>query len=212
MNVNFEYAKTLAGEGSILLLLSLIPYAGWVLGIIGAVLFMRGVKELSNYYQDEAIYQNSLTGVKYYIVALIAAGVAVAALLLGIGSATGFKFKAGFKPTPAFGIGLVIFLGGLIIAFIFYIVATSHLRKTFDSLAQKSGEKSFTTAGTLLHIGAFLTIILVGFVLIFVAWIFATIGFFTMKSRQFQQYVPQPNESSQPIPPPPQGTTAEPQS
>jgi hypothetical protein len=35
MKVNFEYAKTLAGEGTILLLLSLISYVGWVLGIVG---------------------------------------------------------------------------------------------------------------------------------------------------------------------------------
>ncbi len=53
MNVNFEYSKTLAGEGSILLLLSLIPYAGWVLGIFGVVLLIKSMKEFSNYYQDE---------------------------------------------------------------------------------------------------------------------------------------------------------------
>jgi uncharacterized membrane protein len=189
----------LAGEGSILLLLSLVPYVGWVLGIVGVVLFLRGVKELSNYYEDEKIYQDSLTGVKFYIVALIAAGVAVAALVIGIGSATGFTFKTGFKPTAGFAVGLVTFLAGLVIAFVFYLLATSHLRSTFNTLAQKSGEMSFTTAGDLLRWGAILTIVLVGLILIFVAWIFATIGFFTMKSRQFQQYVPpSPNESSQP--------------
>jgi len=80
MNVSLEYSKTLAGEGAILLLLSLVPYAGWILGIIGVVLLLRGMKELSNYYQDEKIYQDSLTGVKFYIIALIAAGVAIAAL------------------------------------------------------------------------------------------------------------------------------------
>ena len=78
MNVNFEYAKTLAGEGSILLLLSLVPYAGWILGIIGVVLFLKGVRELSNYYQDKEIYQSSWTGVKFYIVAIVAAAVAIA--------------------------------------------------------------------------------------------------------------------------------------
>ena len=31
MNVNFQYSKTLAGEGSILLLLGLVPTVGWVL-------------------------------------------------------------------------------------------------------------------------------------------------------------------------------------
>jgi uncharacterized membrane protein len=193
MNANFEYSKTLAGEGSILLLLSLVPYAGWILGIIGVVLLLKGMKELSNYYQDEKIYQNSLTGVKFYIVALIAAAVAIAAIVIGVGSATGFTFAGGFVPTVGFGAGLVAFLVGLIVSFVFYVLAASHLRKTFNTLAQKSGEASFTTAGNLLWWGAILSIVLVGVVLIFVAWIFATIGFFTMKSRQFQQYPPQPN-------------------
>jgi uncharacterized membrane protein len=200
MNVNFEYAKTLAGEGSILLLLSIVPYAGWVLGIIGVVLLLRGLKELSYYYQDETIYQNSLAGVKFYIIALISAGVAIAALLVGIGTATGFKYKTGFTLTPGFAAGLIAFLGGLLIAFVFYMLATSHLRKTFNTLAQKSGETSFITAGTLLRWGAILSIVLVGFILMFVAWIFATIGFFSMKSQQYQQYAPPPNEN---LPPPP---------
>jgi uncharacterized membrane protein len=192
MNVSFEYSKTLAGEGAILLLLSLVPYAGWVLGIIGIVLLLRGMKELSNYYQDEEIYKNALTGVKYYIIAIIAAGVAVAAITIGVWTATGFTFTSGFVPTVAFGVGIIAFLAGLIIAFIFYILAASHLRRTFNTLAQKSGEESFNTAGTLLWIGALLSIILVGLVLIFVAWIFATIGFFAMKPKQLQQpYNPQ---------------------
>jgi uncharacterized membrane protein len=198
MNVNFEYAKTLAGEGSILLLLSLIPYAGWILGIIGIVLLMRGLKELSYYYQDEKIYQDSLTGVKYYIIAIIAAAVAIAAITLGIGSATGFTFKPNFAPTAALGIGIAAFIGGIVIAFIFYILATTHLRKTFNSLAQKSGEASFTTAASLLWWGAIFTIIVIGLLLIFISWIFATIGFFTMKSRQYQQYTPQNNATAPP--------------
>jgi uncharacterized membrane protein len=204
MNVNFEYSKTLAGEGSILLLLSIVPYAGWILGIIGVVLLLRGMKELSNYYQEEAIYQNALTGVKFYIIALVAAGASIAALLIGIGSATSFKFTKGFVPTVGFGAGLAAFLAGIIVAFVFYVLASSHLRKTFNTLAQKSGEASFFTAGDLLWWGAILTIILVGFILIFVAWIFATIGFFTMKSKQFQQYTPQPTEKPQPTPSPTQ--------
>jgi uncharacterized membrane protein len=192
MNVSLQYSKTLAGEGAILLLLSLVPYAGWILGIIGVILLLRAMKEFSNYYQDEEIYKNSLTGVKYYIVALVAAGVAIASLVIGIWTATGFTFTTGnFVPTIAFGAGLIAFLVGLIVAFVFYILATSHLRRTFDTLALKSGEASFTTAGNLLWWGSILSIILVGFVLILIAWIFAAIGFFTMKTPQQQSYSPQ---------------------
>lgn len=204
MNVSFEYSKTLAGEGAILLLLSLVPYAGWILGIIGVILLLRGMKELSNYYQDETIYKNSLTGVKFYIIALVAAGVAIAALIVGVGSATGFTFK-GFVPTVGFGVGLIAFFAGLIVAFVFYVLATSHLRRTFNTLAQKSGEASFTTAGNLLWWGAILSIVLVGLVLIFIAWIFATIGFFTMKTQQQQPYNPQQNAYTPPSTQPEQG-------
>ena len=76
MGTNFQYSKTLAMEGSILTILGLVPYVGWVLGIIGVILLLRGMKEFANYYQDNEIYQNALTGVKYYIVALIALAIA----------------------------------------------------------------------------------------------------------------------------------------
>ena len=188
MNVSLEYSKTLAGEGAILLLLSMVPYAGWILGIIGVILLMRGMKELSNYYQDEEIYNNSLTGIKFYIIALVAAAVSIAALTIGIWTATGFTFTSGFVPTVAFGLGLVTFLGGLVVAFIFYILAATNLRRTFNTLAQKSGESSFITAGNLLWWGSILTIIVIGLLLILVAWIFATIGFFAMKPQQQQPY------------------------
>jgi uncharacterized membrane protein len=198
MNVSFEYAKTLCGEGSILLLLSLVPYVGWVLGIVGVVLLLRGVKELSSYYQEDKLYRDSWTGVKYYIIAIVAIAVAIAALIIGIWSATGFNFTAAsFVPTIAFGAGVVAFLAGLVTAFVFYILAASHLRNTFRALSQKTGEGSFETAGTLLWIGAILSIIGIGLLLILIAWIFATIGFFTMKSRQYQQYQAQANGGAQ---------------
>ena len=72
------------------------------------------------------------------------------------------RFTAGFVG------GVVAILAGLVIAFVFYILAAIHLRKVFETLAQKTGESSFTTAGTLLLIGAILTIIGVGLILIFI--------------------------------------------
>lgn len=207
MNVNFESSKTTAIEGSILVLLSLIPYVGWVLGIVGIILLLRSMKEFSSYYQDEKIYQDSLTGIKYYVVAIVAGAVAIAAFTVGIWTATDFTSE--FVLTAGFGIGLAAFIAGLVVAFVFYVLASSHLRRTFNSLAEKSGESSFATAGTLLWIGSILTIIGVGLILIFVAWIFATIGFSTMKSRQYQQYASQPNGYGYTQPTQPEQTTSD---
>ncbi len=188
MGTNFQYSKTLAMEGSILTILGAVPYVGWILGIIGVILLLRAMKEFANYYQDNEIYQNSLTGVKYYIVALIALAVA------GAGFVIGFVINS-FPTTFGVGnaIGIAVGAAFLIVAFVFYVLAASHLRKTFNTLAQKTGEQSFETAGTLLWVGAILTIIGIGVLLIFIAWIFAVIGFFTMKGPQQQQpYASQP--------------------
>ena len=147
MGTSFQYGKTLAGEGSILLILSVVPYVGWVLGIIGVILLMRGVRELSNYYQDNEIYENALTGVKYYIVAIVAIAVATAVMVAGF-STFGFDFTnfPGFI-AAGFAVGIAAFIAGLIVAFIFYILAALHLRRTLNILADKTGEHSFATAG-----------------------------------------------------------------
>jgi len=209
MNVNYEYSRTLAAEGSILILLGLVPYVGWILGIIGVVLFLRGMKELSNYYQDERLYQNSWTGVKFYIVALIAAGVAIVAITIGVWTATGFTFTADFVPNVAFGVGVAAFLAGIVTAFVFYVLATSHLRRAFNALAEKTGESYFTTAGILLWWGAILTIVVVGLLLILVAWIYATIGLFSMRPRAQQTFNGQQYDSTQKPTQPEQGNGAE---
>jgi uncharacterized membrane protein len=186
-----ESSKTLAGLGSLLLILSPVPYAGAVLGIIGAILLLIGIKGLSSYYQDNGIYENALMGIIFLIIAVIAVAVSAAALAIGFASLVGL------------GIGILAFIAGLVIAFVFYLVAALRLRKTFDALAQKSGEQSFATAGTLLWWGAILTIVVVGLLLIFLAWIFATVGFFSMRLQPQQQpYGSQPYSSPPPSMPP----------
>lgn len=191
-----ESSKNLALFGSILLLLFWVPYGGVVLGIVGIILFIMGVKGLADFYQDKAIYDNALKGVIYYIIALVAVAVAVAGFLIGF-----FTLGLGFA------LGII----GLVIAFIFYILAAMHLRTTFKDLAQKSGEHSFDTAGLLLWWGAILTIIFVGLFLIFIAWIFAAVGFFSMKPQQRQPYGSQPPAYTPPpvasSPSPTQATT-----
>jgi uncharacterized membrane protein len=197
----------LAGEGAILLLLGLVPTVGWVLGIVGIVLLLKATKELSYYYQDESIYQNTLTGLKYYIVALIAAAVAIG---VGVVSFTTMGLFSGAAPSLALGFvgGVAAILVGLIIAFVFYLLAAIHLRKVFETLSQKTGESSFTTAGTLLLVGAALTIIGIGLILILIAWIFATIGFFSMKPKDYQHYANGNGYPQQPPTQPNQATQA----
>jgi len=203
MGTNFQYSKTLTCEGTILLILGVVPYVGWVLGIIGIILLLRGMKEFAAYYGDASIYNESLTGVKYYIVALIAVAVA------GVSFVVGLATRLGIPGIPSFGnVGLAVGIGalvaGIVLAFVFFILGNGHLRNALNTLAQKSGEHSFATAASLLWWGAIFTIIIVGLLLIFVSWIIATIGFFSMKPRPPEGYNPPPAAYTPPPTQPPQ--------
>jgi uncharacterized membrane protein len=187
MNVNFQYSKNLAIEGSILLLLGLVPTVGWVLGIVGIVLLLKATKELSYYYQDESIHKNAWTGLKYYLVALIAIAVAIGVAVASFATA-GLLSGAPFTLVAGTIGGIIAILAGLAIAFVFYLLAAIHLKKAYETLAQKTGETSFNTASTLLLIGAILTLAGIGLILILVSWIFVIVGFSSMKPREYQPY------------------------
>lgn len=179
---SIESSKTLGIIGTLLLVIGIfVPWGGIVVDIIGIILFMMAIKGFSTAYNDPAMYQNAFTGIIYYIIAAIAAGIAFSSLALG---AFGSIFLLGF--------GIIVFIVALIAAFIFYVLAAKRLRTTLNDLSQKTGEHNFQTAGTLLWWGAILTIIVVGLLLIFIAWIFALIAFLSMRTTAQQPYPPPP--------------------
>jgi uncharacterized membrane protein len=184
-----ESNKNLAGVGSILLALSFIP----IIGIVGIILILIGMKGLSKHYQDDSIYHNALMGVIYYIIGLIASGVLVVAFVIG---AIASPFTMGLSFLAALGLLLI----AAIVLFVFYLLGALQFRKAYNTLAQKSGEHMFETAGTLLFIGAILTIIGVGILLVWVAWVIVAIAFFSMKTQPQQSqytYTAQPTQPQQ---------------
>ena len=146
-------SKTLAGIGSILF--------G---GIIGIILFIIGMKGLSEHYKDKRIYDGLVNAAIFFIIGTIL-------------SASGFVLCIGII-TAIIGIPL------LIIGFIFELLAAKYVKKALQVLAERSGEHLFETAGTLIWIGAWLAIIFVGVILIWIGFIIAAIGFFTLKEPQ----------------------------
>ena len=188
MSSNLESSKSLAGIGAILLFLSFIP----VVGIIGIILLFIGMKGLADYYKEPGIYQNALWGVVFGILALVAIAAGFISLIFG------GIFSAATLGLAGVGLALIGTIVTLVLVFVFYVIAAMYFKKAFSLLAQKTGEHSFETAGNLLWIGALLTIVFgIGLILIFIAWIFATIGFFAIKgSSQPNNYTPPPQAAT----------------
>ncbi len=166
---SLESSKNLAGIGAILLL---FPFVS----IIGIILVFVGMKGLAEYYRDDSIYRDALRGLVFLIIAVVAIAIAVPLFVIG-GMFSAFTIGA-----FGIGLGLISLILLAVIVFVFYVLAAMNLRKAFNTLAQKSGEHMFEAAGAVLFVGAILTIFFfIGLLLIFVAWIIATIAFFSIK-------------------------------
>jgi uncharacterized membrane protein len=153
-------AKTLGGIGSILLLIPAV-------NIVGYILILIATKYVSDELGDKSIFDNML----YAVIAGIV-GVAAAAFIIFTGAA----FSAITFSASAIA-GVIV---GLAIAWIALIVSSIFIRRAYDTMATRLNVGTFRTAGILYFIGAILTIILVGLIILFVAAIVQIIAFFAI--------------------------------
>jgi len=145
------------------------------LGLIGIILVLVSLKGLSEYYNDKEIFTNALYGFIFVLIGIIVALISFFAM---------FMTGAFFAFHPMLGVtGMLSLLVPLTVLFLFYLLRAFFYRKSFTILSQKSGERMFETVGLILLIGAALTIIAVSILILLIAWILATVAFFSMKAR-----------------------------
>ncbi len=179
-------AKTLGGVGSILLLLALAPWAGFVVSIIGWILVLVALKYVSEIINDKSVFNNAIYAVILSIIGLAIGGLAVLGSVFRFMGLNGYTFGSTMNPNvpPADVFGLILgVLAGLAAIWIFVIVSSIFLRRSLDRVSGALNVKMFGTAALLYLIGAVLTIVLVGFVLLFVAEILLVVAFFSIPDR-----------------------------
>ncbi len=166
-------------------------YTG-VLGLVGLILVLIALKRLSDYYNEKGIFDNALYGIIIGIIGLVVfvAGIVVAAvgLLSDLGITWGdwaVLQEIDWRAAVTWDIiepHIAVIIGSLVALFVFVVVSAIFLRKSLTTLSTKTGVNMFGTAGLLMLIGAVLTIILIGFIIIWVALILLTVAFFSIKT------------------------------
>lgn len=158
-------ARTMGGIGGILVFIPGISLVGWILILIA-------LKDISDVVQDKSIFDNAL----------------LAGITAIIGSVVlAFFFFFSFA---AFGIFTFGFFGVLAAFWALAIVSAIFLKNAYDRAAQKLNNGSFGTAGLLYLVGAITTIVLVGFIIIFIALIFQVIAYFSINDQPMPQAYP----------------------
>jgi len=187
-----KQARTMGGVGSILVLLSFVPYVGFILGLAGFVMVLLAVKQISEVVKDKEIFHNVLMAVIFQIVgSVISVLVVIGSFFAFVGSQAmmapfGSSFD-GFGGPGILGAGAVMavlgsLLAGLVAMWIVLIIAARFLRKGYERIADKTGTETFRSVGRWYYYGAWLAIVLVGFVLILIliAAILQIVAFFSL--------------------------------
>jgi len=220
--MSFESNKTLGGIGAILILIGSIvtSYTFGVLTLIGVILVFIALNGLANYYHERGIFTNAIYSFVAGIVGVVAA--AAAALYIIFDTTILTNFLKNLYPTWNGSWSTISSLRGLtpntsnittsdvtsilgavflvlVVLWVFAIVAAFFARRSLKTLSAKASVGLFSTAALLLIIGAFLTIIFIGAILMWVAALLIAIAFFQIK--------PQPEQPVATMAPPPSTPT-----
>jgi len=175
--IRISTQKLQGGIGAILILLGVLPGIGTLLLIVGSVLLIVSIYQISNMLKKPAIFSKFITG---FVLGLSGW---VIALFFGLMSFISVLISSGFTHNFAsgmfFGMGIGIFVA-IMLSYILFIAATYFYKQAYDMLALAINHKLFSTTGLLMYIGA-ITIILFGLggILLFIAWIMLAVAFFT---------------------------------
>jgi uncharacterized membrane protein len=191
----------MGGVGSILVLLSFVPFVGFIFGLAGLVMVLLAVKRISEAVNDREIFHNVLMAVIVQIVgSAISVFVVIGSFFAFVGSQVmmapfGSSFD-GFGGPGILGANAVMavlgsLLAGLIAMWIILIIAARFLRKGYEGIADKTGTETFRKVGRWYYYGTWLAIVLVGFVLILIAAILQIVAFFSLPESPPSQPTPQ---------------------
>jgi uncharacterized membrane protein len=171
--VNISTQKMLGGIGYILILLGWMPRIGIFLSLVGFVLWLISMYQLSNILRKPSIFQKVLIG---FILSIVGTVIAFAfGLMTGVSIFASVRGETG----AILGLGLgVVF--AIVVAYATLVVSFYFYKEAYDILAQATTQNLFKIGGLLIFIGV-ITIILfgLGLLLAIVGNIVLAVAFFT---------------------------------
>lgn len=157
-----------------------IPYAGLLIFITGLVLEILAIDKISRLLSDREIFKNYLISTIVEIVGVVST--TIFGVILFVFLIIEAIPAAPTHNMPRYGLWtfLEVLFVVLLILWITLIVSTLFLKKSFDSIGSKLNVPLFRTTALLYFVGAILTIIIVGLLVMFVASILKIVAYFSI--------------------------------
>lgn len=170
--MNWENVKLLGGLGSLFIVLSIVPYLGFLSAIAGIVLLFIAVKRISDNYPEDKIFLNFLKG---FLISL--GGMVIAAFIGGI-----FFVPSVVSPysTAAEIFKYIGIFTAIVLLYAATVIGAYLYRKSFTSIGKLANNEYFNWAANLIFWGSVASIILIGGIAVWIGWILLSIAFFTI--------------------------------
>lgn len=190
-NPDIKSAAELGFVGSILLILIIIPYVGFALGLVGLIFILVALSRLARAYNNPSIFGNALKavvlGVAGIVVAIIASLLILFLAHVGYAVTTVVTITNNINRTvivhyPSVRphlhlISILTPVGIVVVIYILMVLFGMYVRKSYAELAKSSNVDTFMEAGNWYWYGALTSIVLVGFILMIIADAYAIMGF-----------------------------------
>ncbi len=159
--LDFEIAKLASAFGVLISLMGVFLKSP-ALVILGLLGWLVGVYALSQHYGKREIFDYAI----YAGIAGMLAGVVAAVAI--VGSLFG-------------GAGVFSFLIGLLVFWVFMVIAARYLKRHIDALTAESPSEALERAGRYIYVGSFLSIVIVGLLIALVGFVFLIIGILELR-------------------------------
>jgi uncharacterized membrane protein len=190
--MDMKTSRLLGIIGALFMVIGFLPTIGGILMLIGLIFVLIALKGYGDFYKDSSIFNNSIYTIVLEIIGLVVfVGVIIYGAFefissLGIENIYELNSWTQIDWQNAIDISNILpFVGaivlGLVILFAFTVIASLFFKKAMNTLTEKTDVKLFHTTGTVFFVGALLTIIFIGFILIWVAFILLLISFYESK-------------------------------
>jgi uncharacterized membrane protein len=177
--MDFSTAKTLAGIGMVLELLGAVPAVGWIFSLVGLILFLIGIYNISQITKEKRIFNYLLIPAVLLLIVSVVFSVALSVVSVVFSVALfGAIFTGGL-----FAGGVAV--AGFVTVVVLGIIALVYKVKAYRILAETLKVSIFNTAASFYKWGAILLVVFgIGFILMFVGDILAIVGFFSKPSEE----------------------------
>jgi uncharacterized membrane protein len=178
--------KIFGGIGALLMFIAPfvwfeMPAFFWPVEVFGIILVLVALKGLANHYSAGGIFNNAFCAIILVVVGVIIGATLVWKSFIQIAGTPWSPIStwnwAGLTPF------LTAALSALVVFFVFAIITGFLARRTLSLLSKVSNVDLFGLTGLMFLIGAFLTIIFVGFLLMWMSLLFLAIAFFSIREQ-----------------------------